>query len=282
MICCMFPGQPLAAAPHIPDDHHVQQIADLTLARTGLELRSLAWHVTAASESVALQVYGAAMSLYHNHLQCQQTIRPTVIAEHSMGIYPALAACGAIGDGDALELTCRIGRCMARMAEQGSYALGCMVGLPLEPLLAIAENNGVYLANHNTSRHFLLSGERAAMEEAVTEALQSGAFSAKVFPCDAPLHTPLMAAAADCLREIIGDYRFARPRIPLMNHIDQDFLAAEDIAPFLLDELLRPVHWEKTYLALRAAGMTRFIEVGVGDALKKYNRWIDSETVRLP
>jgi malonyl CoA-acyl carrier protein transacylase len=280
MICCMYPGQPLAAGPQLPDSEDFQQIADLAAARTGLDLRSLTWHGEAAPASVALQVYGAALSLYHTRRQQHNGNRPAVIAEHSMGIYAALAASGATSEGDALELTCRIGRCMARMAEQGSYALGCMVGLPLEPLLAIAENHGVYLANHNTSRHFLLSGERFAMEAAVTEALHGGAFSAKVFPCDAPLHTPLMAAVADGLREIIADYRFTQPRIPLMNHIDQDFLAADEIAEFLLRELLLPVYWEQTYRALRAAGVTKFIEAGVGDALKKYNRWIDSDTAR--
>lgn len=280
MTCFMFPGQPLSAGPIPPEDETFQHIADLALARTGLDIRCLAWHGTTATESVALQVYGAAMSLYQNRLHHQKGLRPKIIAEHSMGIYAALAAAGAMDEGDALELTCRIGRCMAGMADTGRYALGCMVGLPLEPLLAIAENHGVYLANYNTSRHFLLSGSLDGIEAAVVEALNHGAFSAKVFPCDAPLHTPLMAEAAGSLQDIIADYTFMAPKIPVMNHIDQDFLDTGEIADFLLRELLLPVHWEKSYLALRTAGTATFIEVGFGDALKKYNRWIDSETAR--
>ena len=84
------------------------------------------------------------MSLYRSRLLSQEGNRPDMIAEHSMGIYAALAASGSISEGEALELTFRIGLCIARMAETGDYALGCMVGLTLEPLLAIAENNGVY------------------------------------------------------------------------------------------------------------------------------------------
>jgi malonyl CoA-acyl carrier protein transacylase len=197
-----------------------------------------------------------------------------------MGIYPALTASGALPEGEALELTCRIGRCMTRMGTKGGYALGCIVGLPSEPVLAIAENNGVYPANHNTSRHFLLAGERRGIEAAEAEALHRGAFSVKVFPCDAPLHTPLMEEIEGPLREIIGGYRYGNPAVPLMNHIDQDYLTAPDIGEFLLRELLLPVYWEKTYRALRAAGVQRFFEVGAGDALKKYNRWIESEAAR--
>jgi len=276
----MFPGQPLSRGAEPVDDADYQDIRKLALERTGLDIHDFSWGGEPSTESVALQVYGAAMSLYQARLLDRQGTRPGLVAEHSMGIYAALAAVGSIAFGDALEMTCRIGRCMARMAATGDYALGCMVGLPLEPLLAIAENNGVFLANHNTSRHFLLSGERFGIESAVAESLQNGAFSAKVFPCDAPLHSPLMEASTGCLREIVDEYRYAEPAVPLMNHIDQDFLTAREIKDFLLRELLLPVKWERTYRALRAAGVAKFVEVGFGDSLKKYNRWIESEAAR--
>jgi malonyl CoA-acyl carrier protein transacylase len=194
-----------------------------------------------------------------------------------MGIYAAMASCGVIPEAAALELTCRIGVCMARMARGREYALGCVVGLTRAPLLAVAENCGVYLANHNTSRHFLLAGERHAIEAAMAEALAAGAFSVRTVPCDAPLHTPLLEAMEGELRAIVADYRYAEPCLPFMDHMDQDYLGAADFPDFLVRELFLPVHWERTYLALRAAGVTRFTEVGAGEALKKFNRWIDSE-----
>jgi malonyl CoA-acyl carrier protein transacylase len=89
-----------------------------------------------------------------------------------------------------------------------------------------------------------------------------------------------MESVADGLREIIADFRFGQPAVPLLNHIDQDFLTGSEVADFLLRELLLPVYWEQSYRALLAAGVTRFVEVGVGDALKKYNRWIESEAAR--
>jgi len=262
MICFMFPGQPLAHDGAVPDDADFAEMARLTRERTGLDLASFNWSGVPATEHVALQVYGTA-----------------IIAEHSMGIYAAMAASGAVTEGAALELVWRIGARMAAMGRGREYALGCATGLTGAPLLAIAENCGVYLANRNTSRHFLLAGERHAIECAMAEALAAGAFSARTVPCDAPLHTPLLEEISGELREMVRDYRFAEPALPLMSHIDQDFLTAADLPEFLVRELSLPVDWEKTYLALRAAGVTVFTEVGAGDALRKYNRWIASENL---
>jgi malonyl CoA-acyl carrier protein transacylase len=277
MICHMYPGQPLTHDAVLPADNDFTHIDELTRARTGLDLTSFTWRGEPGTEQTALQVYGTAMSLYRTRQLRRQGEKPAIVAEHSMGIYAAMAACGVIPEEAALELTCRIGIAMAGMAREREYALGCVVGLTCTPLLAVAEHCGVYLANHNTSRHFLLAGERRAIEAAMAEALSAGAFSVRTVPCDAPLHTPLVGAIGGELREIVGDYRYAEPSLPLMDHIDQDFLAAADIPDFLVRELCLPVHWERTYLALRRAGVTTFAEVGAGDSLKKFNRWIASE-----
>lgn len=277
MNCFMFPGQPLTVSQTFHDDPDFDEISILARERAHLDLASFSWNRDTATDNVKLQVYGVAMSLWHARKLGRENIRPAIAAEHSMGIYPALALCGCLSEGEILELTFRAGSCMARMGEKREYALGCVTGLTVEPLLAIAESNGVHLANFNTSRHFLLSGERGDIANAAAEALENGAFTASTFPCDAPLHTPLMEEIASPLREIFSAFQFREPLTPLMNHIDQDFLSASEIPDFLIRELCEPVYWEQTYRALHAAGATRFFEVGAGDSLKKYNRWIQHE-----
>jgi [acyl-carrier-protein] S-malonyltransferase len=279
MNCFMFPGQPLSFTTPLPDDRDFAEIARMAADKASLDLGTLAWTSGAHTENVKLQVYGAAMSLYRNRLLLGQGIKPQVIAEHSMGIYPALAATGVVTEEEAIELAFRVGTCFSRMGEEIEYNLGCIIGLTLEPLSAIAANNGVYLANLNTSRHFLLSGTAAGMAGALAEAHATGAFSTKVFPCDAPLHAPLMEEIAAPLAEICGDYRYREPAVPLINHIDQRPLAAGEVAGFMVRELCVPVYWEATYLALHARGVGKFMEVGAGDSLKKYNRWIDNEKI---
>jgi [acyl-carrier-protein] S-malonyltransferase len=276
MICWMFPGQPLRHTQPFPDDADVREIIALCGRVTGFDPQAWQGGDSLASEHVRLQVYGNAMSLYRTRRLRTNGERPGVVAEHSMGIYAALAACGCITEQDALEMTARIGSCVATMSARADYALGCVIGLEGRAVESAAANNGVYVANYNTSRHFLLSGERVLIKAAMAECQAAGAFSVSIHGCDAPLHSPLLEEVADDLWSIFSDYRYAEPGVPLVEHIGQKRLAAARVPGFLLDDLLRPVWWERTYRVARAMGATHFIELGAGDALKKFNRWIES------
>ena len=290
MNCFMFPGQPLARCASLPDDADFAQIAQLVQKLARFDLQNLAWlsaeegtgegngeGTEEGTENLGLQLYGVALSLYRLRRLRLDGVQPDLVAEHSMGIYPALVACGSLSEPDAIEITWRIGAALARMAKTQQYALGCVLGLRAEQVQIIADHNRLHVANHNTSRHFLLSGTSADMAAAVLEAVDAGAFTARFFHYDAPLHTPPIERLEGEIVEILADYRFAEPLCPLINHLDQGSLRAREIPKFLLRELSRPVYWEKTYRALRAAGADRFFEVGAGDALKKYNRWIEGE-----
>lgn len=276
MICWMFPGQPITFPEISATDPEFRQISELCRSITGFDPSAPA-DSRGMQESVRLQLSGTAMSLYHAALSGKTGEKPDMIAEHSMGIYPALAASGSIEPATALELTWRIGTRMAQMGETREYALACVTGLQSGTLQAIAANSGAYIANCNTSRHFLLAGEKSAIDVAVKDAAAAGAFSASTFPCDAPLHTPLLCEIAGDLRRIVEDYDFKEPHVPLVEHIDQTLLSAVQIPAFLVDELCKPVFWDKTYLALCAKGISDFREMGHPRVLAKFNRWIDSE-----
>ncbi len=274
----IFPGQPLQYEPILPDDDDFRIVNHLCLERCGYDLENhkplLAGSI---SHHTSLQIYGVAMSLYRTRRLLSNGEKPELIAEHSLGIYAALNAAGCITEGDALELAARLGGCMSVMSEKKEYALGCPIGLSVGAVESSAANNGVFVANYNTSSHFLLAGEKEGIESALAECREAGAFSASSFSCEAPLHTPLMALILSQLEAVVSDYSFAEPVVPVIEHIGQTTLKVSDISSFLLDELLKPVWWERSYKALLQSGVKNTVEVGSGNALKKFNRWIDSE-----
>ena len=277
MNCFMFPGQPMALADIPADDPVFQEIALCCQAVSGFNPGAAEQSARELTDSIRLQLFGTTMSLYRYELLQRQHGVPEIMAEHSMGIYPALAACGAADSTTALELTWRVGVCLASMGAQRDYAMGSVVGLVEAPLASIAANNDVRIANYNTSRHFLLAGELDKIRAVTLEAEAAGAFSTGIFPCDAPLHTPLVDEIAAGLQAIVADYTFREPRISLMDHLEQRRLKAADIPRFLVEELCRPVFWEKSYRALLREGVTHFFEAGAGQALTKFNRWIAGE-----
>ena len=277
MNCFMFPGQPFSDNRMFADDADWCQVSDMVRRQGHFDLAHFSWLEVQGTDQVGLQLQGLAQSLYQMRRLHGQGVWPDMVAQHSMGIYPALVGCGSLPEAQAVELTWRVGSCFAQMGKRRRYALGCVTGLKLESIQAVADNNQVHVANHNTPRHFLLSGGQQQMEQALAEALAVGAFSARSFDCDAPLHTPLVAEMEEELKEIFVDYRYADPALPLMNHLNQDYLGAADIPWFLLRQLQLPVYWERSYRALRGAGVARFFEVGEGESLRKFNRWIDSD-----
>lgn len=277
----LFPGQPLQRESQLPDDDDFVAVAQLCRERCNYDLIShQALSEPGLSPHTMLQVYGVAMSLYRSRKLRREGVQTGLIAEHSLGIYAALSACGSISEGDALELACRIGSCMAGMGQQQSYALGCPIGIHRGVVEQAAAAAGVFVANYNTSSHFLLAGGATGVEAALAACQAAGAFSVSRFPCEAPLHTPLMAELAGELAEIVTRYRFQEPVIPLLEHIGQTRLSANTIATFLVTELQQPVYWEQTWQHLRTVGFGRCFEVGCGQALTKFNRWIESEVSR--
>jgi malonyl CoA-acyl carrier protein transacylase len=277
MNCFMFPGQPLSRETALPDDDDFVELRELVRSITRLELESFQWLEGEGTENVKLQMYGVAQSLHQLRRLRRQGIRPQLVTQHSMGIYASLVASGSVPEAVAIELTWRVGLAMAVMGRDRQYALGCVIGLSEAPLEQVAKNNSVHLANHNTSRHFLLCGLKEDISAALAEATAAGAFSVRAFDCDAPLHTPLMAPLEQELMEIFADYLYLDPICPLIDHLDQRALDAASIPVFLLRELSRPVYWEKTYRALRRQGAGQFFEMGGSQALTKYNRWIEGE-----
>jgi len=278
MILWLFPGQPLQREALLPDDDDLLAIDRLCRERCGYDLVN---HQPLAGAELSphtmLQLYGVGLSLYRARHLRREGLEPGLIAEHSLGIYAALVASGSIVEGDALELACRIGGCMAVMGRHRQYALGCVIGIGRDAVEQAACKQGVFVANYNTSSHFLLAGPAAGIEAALAACQTAGAFSVSQFPCEAPLHTPLLAEIRDHLAAVVADYRFAEPQVPLVEHRTQTRLTAEAIPGFVVDELLQPVYWERTWRQLRATGFDRCIEVGSGQALTKFNRWIDTE-----
>lgn len=273
----MFPGQPLTIENVPPGDSGFEAMSRRCHDASGfnpLDAEHSGRHLT---ESIRLQMFGTTLSLYRYELLLLQHGSPDIIAEHSMGIYSALAASGSIDCSAALELTFRIGVCLASMGGEKNYALGSVIGLSGDLLNAIVANNGVFIANHNTSRHFLLSGEMVHIRAAALEAENAGAFSTGIFHSDAPLHTPLVAEISAGLQAIVSDYSYRTPRIPLIDHHRQRRLTSDDIPVFLVEQLSHPVFWDTTFKLLQSEGVTQYYEAGVGQTLSKFNRWIESD-----
>ena len=119
---------------------------------------------------------------------------PAYAAGHSMGQYSAMVAAGALALPDAVRLVRERGIRMQASGQGRDGRMAALIGLDdaaLPDLIARASVHGVLgVANRNSPGQVVVSGERAAIEAALTIAKELGAKRALELPVSVAAHSP--------------------------------------------------------------------------------------------
>jgi [acyl-carrier-protein] S-malonyltransferase len=186
-------------------------------------------------------------------------------AGHSLGEYAALVAAGALEFDDAVRLVDERASAMADAGERNAGGMIAMLGGDAQSVHALAARLGLVVANDNAPGQLVLSGAVEALDEADEVARDETGARARRLDVTGAFHSPLMEPAADRLRAALDATPVAQPTIPVYsNGSAAPFV---DVRRELAENLLRPVRWRETLLALRTARVERFVELGPGEVL---------------
>jgi [acyl-carrier-protein] S-malonyltransferase len=281
-----FPGQ-LQERPSLEDhplreDAHFKELLKRASGQTKFDLLNFSFQGEEKEEdlSLKLQIATYLLSLVHFYRLRDAGWNPDILAEHSMGIYAALAASEAIRFEEGLFITEAIGRLLKREGTLHPGGMASIIGLPLEEIQKICQDlNGFQLciANYNGSLHFVLSGEEEGVKKVISLALARKAISATPLAFHTALHSPSLSSLREEIREILQDIEIQPPKVPILNHWTITPLRREEIKDFLSREIGRPVYWIRCVEKLIQEGFTQFIEVGHETTLTKLMRWMDRE-----
>ncbi len=197
---------------------------------------------------------------------------PAFAAGHSMGQYSALVAAGALSIADGVRLVRERGRRMQASGGGRDGAMAAVIGLDdarLPELVAAASSHGTFVvANRNAPGQVVVSGERAAIEAGATLARDLGAKRAIVLPVSVAAHSPLMAEAADAMRETLAGIEFHDPTTTLLANADsRPITTADGARAELVEHLTAGVDWVGAVRFMIGTGVTTFVEVGPGKVL---------------
>jgi [acyl-carrier-protein] S-malonyltransferase len=211
---------------------------------------------------------------------------PAFMAGHSMGQYSAMVAAGVLSLADGVRLVRTRGRLMQGSGSGRDGAMAALIGLDdaaLPELVERASRSGTFgVANRNAPGQVVVSGERAAINAGAEIAKELGAKRAIVLPVSVAAHSPLMAEAAEGMREAIASIPFREPEVSLLANADARRLTtADDCRRELVEHLTTGVDWVRAVEAMRAAGVTTFIEVGPGKVLTNLIKRIDPDVETL-
>ena len=189
------------------------------------------------------------------------------VAGHSLGEYTALCAAGAFSLADTARLLKLRGQAMQAAVPVGVGAMCALLGADLEKAQALAdaaaEGEVCQVANDNDPGQVVLSGHKGAIERAVALAKDHGIKRGVILPVSAPFHCSLMQPAAEAMDEALG----RTPPRPFRLALYANVTAAPVTDPaterdLLVQQVTGRVRWRESVIAMKAAGIDRFIELG--------------------
>ncbi len=199
---------------------------------------------------------------------------PDVIASHSFGEFPSLAAAGAWSLQDGAKAT----RARADAVEQLGPRNGAMLSIIAESQAvasAIEPFAGqVWLCAQNAPEQSVVGGTARAVD-AVELLLETRNVKSKRLAVPSPFHTPLLKSAAEKLSQTIATLTIRSPDIATFSSTTANRLAsAGDIRESLIRQMTDTVRWMSVVERLYESGVRTFVEVGPSGVLSGLTRRI--------
>lgn len=197
-------------------------------------------------------------------------VEPEGAAGFSLGEYAALAYAGAVGMKDVFEIIQHRADAMQDAVAPGKGAMAAMMGgspEKIEEICAAVTDGYVVAANYNSPAQTVISGESAAVDQAIALAREQRV-KGKKLAVSAPFHCALMEPAAKRLEALFATRQFEAPSIPVYMNVDAKANTdAAAIPGMLVRQAMSPVRWMQTLLNMQADGFDTFIECGPGKTL---------------
>jgi [acyl-carrier-protein] S-malonyltransferase len=289
-VALVFPGQGaqyvgmgLDVYSEFPAARAVFDMADHVL---GFKLSKLCFEGPEDSlrqtENVQPAIVTLSLALLTTIRQTGGGIQADFSAGHSLGEYCALAAAGAVPDGEAIRLARKRGELMRQAGEENPGAMAAVLGLDQEAVEIICRETGVYIANYNSPSQIVISGDGVGIEAAGKLAVARGARKVVPLQVSGAFHTPYMEPAAEGLALALAGVPWTEPEMAVIaNTTAEPLHSISGIRQELTRQLTHPVKWQQSIEALVKLGVSRFIEIGPGKVLSGLIKRIDGAVTTL-
>ncbi|MEZ5079204.1 MAG: ACP S-malonyltransferase [Thermoleophilia bacterium] len=200
---------------------------------------------------------------------------------HSLGEYPALVAAGAMSYSDALRIAAERGAAMQEAADERPGAMAALLGMPDDVVAQMCSASGdVWPANFNCPGQVVVSGTQDGIDRLIHQVANEGGKAARLQVAGA-FHSPLMEPAAERLGPALASWAPGDVAIPFLSTTTASVEPSGRLREVLLDQLTAPVRFGAAVEVALNAGVTTFVEVGVGRVLSGLVKRISREATLI-
>ena len=207
------------------------------------------------------------------------------VAGHSLGEYSALCAAGAFGLSETAKLLRLRGIAMQDAVPIGVGAMAALLGADIDKATSLAgaaaQGQVCEVANDNDPTQVVISGHMEAIDRAIEMAKDHGIKRGIKLPVSAPFHCSLMEPAARRMERALADTAPTAFTVPLYANVTAARVTdpVEEQA-LLVEQVTGRVRWRESVIAMRKAGVERFVELG-GKVLGPMVGRIDKEATTI-
>ncbi|MCC6926970.1 ACP S-malonyltransferase [Novosphingobium sp.] len=189
------------------------------------------------------------------------------VAGHSLGEYTALCAAGAFSLADTARLLKLRGQAMQAAVPVGEGAMCALLGADIAKAQALADaaagGEVCTVANDNDPGQVVLSGHKAAIERAIAMVKDFEIKRGVLLPVSAPFHCPLMQPAADAMAAALAKCPPGALRVPVFANVTAAAVSdPAEVQRLLVEQVTGRVRWRESVVAMQAAGVDSFVELG--------------------
>lgn len=239
--------------------------------------------LTPNTQATVLTVDVALYRVFENAIG----LAPAVVAGHSLGEYAALCAAGALDFTDAVRLVYARGQYQQEAVPPGEGCMAAVVGLEKSCVEGICRAvDGRYgvvaVANDNSPGQFVISGNTAAVEQAMGRAKEGGARRVVKLPISVPCHCGLLDGAARRLGKYLDNVSIRNCTVPVIPNYDPEARhTRETTRDLLVRQLNSPVRWQETITRMSEMGIRAVVEIGPKKTLSGLIKRIDGNIKTL-
>ncbi|MFI4876497.1 MAG: type I polyketide synthase, partial [Blastopirellula sp. JB062] len=198
-------------------------------------------------------------------------VEPDMVIGHSVGEYVAACAARVFLLGDALKLIALRGKLMNSLPAGGGMVAISAGPAVVDPLV-VAQGGKLTVAAYNSSQQTVISGDLAALEEAIAACEKQGVRATRLTVSHA-FHSPLMDPILDEFEEAVSQIKLYPASIPLASNLTGEWAGDEITTPqYWRRHLREAVRFGDGMALLGKKGAKVFIEIGPNPILTGLGR----------